>query len=269
MKITFMAVLAWAVLTVGVVSAQVEAAEDADAPRADSGTATFKTLTFGGRTLRNVTVSERTSSMVYLKHEGGLLGIRVTELDPEARQALGYEAESDMTRSARAGLREGLGNQADEWAAAMNRWPERTPFAGELGTGLGLFIFGIAGLIGLGVHLLVSFLLRMICRKADAEPGFLIWVPILQIFPLLKAARMSQRWPLAIVGLSLMGILLAGFSIELALLVSVSSSLLAMGLWIAWSIKICLARGKHPVWAVCLLLPGLNFVGLVYLAAAE
>jgi hypothetical protein len=241
-----------------------------DAIDAHSVSTTFETLTIGGQTLRRATVFERTADMVYVKHDGGLLGVRVGELDRETRQLLGYEVVAEAEdRSNRKG-RGDLGAQAGELAATMSDWPGlRSELEGSWGAGLGMMILGIAGLIGLLAHLLISYLLRMICQKAGSTPGPMIWMPFLQVFPLLKAAGMSRRWPFAIVILSILGTLLAGFSIELALLLSLGSSLLGLGLWIAWSIRICLARGKHPVWAVMLLLPGFNLVGLVYLAASE
>ena len=196
----------------------------------------------------------------------------MAELDGETRRMLGHDeagvAAGGEVKRRLTGM--DWGGQADEWASAIGRWSDRGgELEGELGAKFGLLLLGTAMGIGWLVHLLFSYLLRMICRKVGAEPGFMIWLPMLQVFPLLKAAGMSRRWPFAIVGLSLFGILLAGFSFELAMLLSLSSSLLGLGLWIAWSFKICLARGKNPVWAVLLLLPVLNVVGLVYLAASE
>jgi hypothetical protein len=250
----------------------------ADAPKRDGApaaslvNATFETLTIGGHTLHRATVFERTADMVYLKHDGGLLGTRVAELDGTTRRLLGYDVPADAIVADRS-ARFGRGNweaQAEEMTAAMGGWANLGPAMEEVwGVGLGRWVLSMMIVVGLVVHLVISGLLRMICHKAGSAPGLMIWLPVLQVFPLLKAAGMSRRWPFAIVILSLLGILLAGSSFELALLISLCSSLLGLGLGIAWSIKICLARGKSPIWAVALLLPGLNFVGLVYLAASE
>jgi hypothetical protein len=234
--------------------------------------ATFETVTIGGHTLRRATVFERTEEMVYLKHDGGLLGTRVAELDGNTRRLLGYDVPADpvvgegslrLRRTSMEAQAEGMATRLGGWAGWGSDMEE------GWGAGLGLLVMGVIVIVGLGVHLFLSGLLRMICRKADSVPGFMIWLPVLQVFPLLKAAGMSRRWPFAIFILSLLGAFLAGFSLELALLISLCSSLLGLGLGIAWSIKICLARGKSPIWAVFLLLPGLNLVGLVYLAASE
>jgi hypothetical protein len=234
---------------------------------------TFETLTVGERTFTGVTVWEQTAEMVYLKHKGGLVGIRVGELDLNTRILLGYEPVTGAEGSLRSGKwsgKDAFGGGAEAFGAALGRLSDSgTPFDPEFAAGFGLAVLGIIFLVGLIVHLLVSYLLRMICRKAGSTPGFLIWLPMFQVFPLLKAAGMSNAWPLGVIALSLAGALSAGTSIELGLLISLSSSLLALGIWIAWSIRICLARGKHPAWAVLLLLPGFNFLGLIYLAASE
>lgn len=243
----------------------VVAQEPTAAPR---GITTFETLTVSGQVLRRATVFERAPDMVFLKHDGGLMGVRVADMDEETRWLLGYELKSNEA-AAEGSFRRGR-DKAGEMGAMMRGWAMPGMDRQEgWAAGIGLVVVGMVGFIALLGHLLVSYLLRMICQKANCSPGFMIWLPVLQVFPLLQAAGMSRRWPFAIVALSLIGILLMGISLELALLISMCSSLLGLGLSIAWSIKICIARGKSPGWAVFLLLPGLNFIGLVYLAASE
>jgi hypothetical protein len=274
MKKPTFASFAAALLLVGTCANSLALEPHESDPAGPSGSnATFETLTIGGQTLRNVSVYGQTSDMIYLRHAGGLLGLRASELDQDTRRLLGYDLQENKGASDRGAFRFGRGDAGDpvEDLAISIGWGS-DPFSSlESGmlAGLGLAMLAISAMVGLLIHLLVSFLLRMICRKAGSEPGLMIWLPFLQVFPLLKAAGMSRRWPFAIVGLSVIGTLLAGVSIELALLISLSSSLLALGLWIAWSIKICVARGKNPAWAVLLLLPGFNLVGLIYLAASE
>jgi hypothetical protein len=81
-----------------------------------------------------------------------------------------------------------------------------------------------------------------ICTKAGQPPGILIWVPILQFLPLLRAAAMKPIWFIAflIPGLNLVA-------------------------YVVWSFKIAKARGKGPAVALLLLLPVLNLFGLAYL----
>ena len=81
-----------------------------------------------------------------------------------------------------------------------------------------------------------------ICTKTGHAPGILIWVPILQLLPLLRAAAMKPIWFLAflIPGLNLLA-------------------------YVVWSFKIAKARSKGPGVALLLLLPILNLIGLAYL----
>ena len=74
-------------------------------------------------------------------------------------------------------------------------------------------------------------------------PGFLIWIPVFQIFPLLRAADMSPWWFL-------------GFFVPVF-------NLLAQ---ILLSFKIVQARGKNAWVGVLLLLPLTNVIAVMYLA---
>ena len=74
----------------------------------------------------------------------------------------------------------------------------------------------------------------------------LIWFPLLQQIPLLKAAGMSPLW------------ILTNFVPPLVLIT-----------YIIWCFKIVQARGKHVIFAVMLLLPMANFLSFLYLAFSE
>jgi hypothetical protein len=97
-----------------------------------------------------------------------------------------------------------------------------------------------------GAVLLYLFLcscFKGICTKTGQAPGILIWVPIFQFLPLLRAAAMKPIWFLALLipGLHLVA-------------------------YVVWSFKIAKARSKGIGVALLLLLPVLNFIGLAYLA---
>lgn len=117
---------------------------------------------------------------------------------------------------------------------------------------------------------------HLICKKAGA-PSALVWVPFVQFLPLLRAAKMSQWWfllplvPFALVaGLpfvpwhlvtpQIVGIWLCGFA--------ACGLAMAVG-QVIWCFKISSARGKSPLVGVCLLLPGLNIIGFLYLAFSK
>lgn len=112
-------------------------------------------------------------------------------------------------------------------------------------------IMGLAGsLIGLvvflGVYVFICYCLRLICVKAGHEPGVLIWIPILQIIPLLTAAQMPLWY------IILMLIPLVGFVVLIML-------------WV----KLCQARGKSGWLVVLLFIPIANLIFIPYLAFSE
>jgi uncharacterized membrane protein YhaH (DUF805 family) len=86
----------------------------------------------------------------------------------------------------------------------------------------------------------------LICKKIGQEPGVLVWIPILQVFPMLRAAGMSAWW-------------------FVALLLPVLSFVAT----ILWCVKICRARGKSSWLGLLLLLPVTNLFTFLYLAFAD
>ena len=47
------------------------------------------------------------------------------------------------------------------------------------------------------LYLLMCYCSMLICHKSGHPPGVLVWIPILQLIPLLRAAGMSPAWLLA------------------------------------------------------------------------
>jgi len=88
-----------------------------------------------------------------------------------------------------------------------------------------------------------AYCLSLICRKAGTEPGVLIWIPLLQIIPLFRAADL----PLWMIGLFFVPV------------VNIAMPLL---LW--W--KLCEARGKPAFLGLFIIVPGVNLVLVLYLA---
>src|SRR5258707_251791 len=82
-----------------------------------------------------------------------------------------------------------------------------------------------------------------ICKKAGAQPGIMVWLPVLQLFPLLRAAQMPLWWFLLwfVPGVNLVA-------------------------QVVWCIKIADARGKSPWVGVLLILPVTNIFTFLYLA---
>jgi hypothetical protein len=92
-------------------------------------------------------------------------------------------------------------------------------------------------------YLFFCYCCMLICQKTGNPPGILIWIPVLQVFPLLRAASMSALW-------------------FFAFLIPVLNIIAP----IVWCVKISKARGKSPGLALLLLLPGISLFAFLYLA---
>ena len=108
---------------------------------------------------------------------------------------------------------------------------------------LGPIITLISLVIGLGVHLFFAFCLKKICEKAGSQPGFLIWIPILQIFPLLKAAGMAA-W------------------MFILFLIPIVNFIIGIMMWV----NILKNMGKNPWMVILLFIPIVNIIYLLILA---
>ena len=211
---------------------------------------TFTVLTIGAHTYTNVTVTTKAKSYVMLMHSDGLANIRVADLSPELRQTLGYQAPADekpkgKTTQVTRWAKETFGSLKIDRVQALEanfrqKWNEKTA-SGELPVIKKLtprVMYCAAG-GALVFWIIFSACLQTICKKTGKEPGFLIWLPILQIFPMLTAAEMSMAW-----------ILGCPFGLT----------------QIVWCFKIAKARGKSVWVGVLLLLPVTNVFAFLYLA---
>ncbi len=100
-------------------------------------------------------------------------------------------------------------------------------------------------IVGLS-YLFFCYCNKMICCRAHTAPGFLVWVPVLQIIPLLRAARMPRIW-------------------FIAFLVPVVNLLAQL----VWYVKIVRARGKSPLLVLWLVLPFTSPFAFLYLAFSQ
>lgn len=124
-----------------------------------------------------------------------------------------------------------------------------------LGLGLGLFLIG-GFFLWLIFHIFYSFCFLKICQRLGDDPGFIIWIPILQFIPIFKIGDMNPLWLL----------LLIGFVIPLVNFVATIAFMVVS--IIVWY-KICEKRGK-PGWLVVLFfLPIVNLLVIPYLAFSE
>jgi hypothetical protein len=103
-------------------------------------------------------------------------------------------------------------------------------------------LYGILGGF-LVAYFVYCLCLQRVCVNAGSKPGWLVWLPILQMFPLLRAARMPVWW-------------IVVFCIPVL-------NILAHLLWCARIVRAC---GKGFVTGLMLFLPVTNIFALLYLA---
>ena len=115
-----------------------------------------------------------------------------------------------------------------------------------VGAGLGIVALLFILAIVLAIYVFSCYCCKRICEKCGKTPGVLIWIPIVQLIPLLEVAGMAT-WMIIL------------FFVPLANLVV---------LVMMWA-KICTARGKSPWLVIMLFIPILNIVFVPYLAFSE
>jgi hypothetical protein len=211
---------------------------------------TFPLMTIGTHTYTNVTVTTKAKKYVMLMHSQGLANIKVSELSPEQRQALGYREDekpkskaaeaSKWAKSKLASLK--IGEVQAMEANFKQKWDQRAP--GEMpyvGKITHHMMYAAAGVL-LVIWLIGCACLSTICKKTGKDPGILIWLPVLQLFPMLDAAEMSRLWIL-------------GTPLGLTQIV--------------WCFQIAKARGKGFFTGLCLLLPFTSLFAFLYLTFSD
>jgi hypothetical protein len=173
--------------------------------------------------------------------------IKIRDLEPESLQALGLpDPNADNDASAKdeppalAQANHLLGSLAlrqlpPELDAALRAAPANL----RLDPTVVLAVLAIS----LAVYLFFCYCAMLICKKTGHAPGVLVWLPVLQLFPLLRAAGMSGWWFLA-------------FFVPLLNIVA----------QILWCVNIIKARGKSLWLIVLFLLPLTNLIAFSYLA---
>ena len=206
----------------------------------------------------NVTVYAKSGTDLFIRHARGIGNVKIKDLEQESLVLLGMaEAPSNAAASSQAsgsakkdekpsnsGLKAGSSSMSNLDAKFREKvMPNLALLAALSPVRLNSTAFlAVIGLL-LGVYLFTCYCLKLICEKTGNEPGLMIWLPILQTFPMLRAAGMSGLWSLA-------------FLIPVLNLVA----------QIVWCFKIVQARGKSVWVAIGLLLPFTNLIAFLYLA---
>jgi uncharacterized protein DUF5684 len=211
---------------------------------------TLNQLEIGTQTYKNVTVTTKSKDYIFILHSTGMTSIRVSDLSDETRTKLGYAepASKPKTNSPTAWAKQTLSKiqtaqvkgveekLATAWQEQLSATVTKLP---PLTTQLIAIV--TAGL--LVVYFFFCYCCMLICQKAGNNPSVLIFIPVVQAFPLLRAAQMSGWWFVALLvpGINLIG-------------------------QIVWSVKIVKARRKSGWLAFWLLFPPTSLVGFLYLA---
>ncbi len=212
---------------------------------------TFPLLQIGTQFFTNATVTSHTSNYVFVIHSQGMSNIKVSRLSEEERLTLGY---APVVKKQQTSLTNAVG-WAKQQIAHLDSprvkefersWLTRVPVNFRTPGALPRSYFVAAAAILFLLHLFHSFCLKCICRKAGSEPGIAIWLPLFQVFPMLRAAGMSPVWFLAL--------LVPGLNLVAGVL---------------WCVKIVDARGKNFFVLLALLCPGLNLLAFLYLAFSD
>jgi hypothetical protein len=206
---------------------------------------TFETLKAGSETYTNVTVLNKTDRYVFIKHAGGSINLKVKDLAAEDLKKLGYtpaepakpsalasnmQALTEKVRKSKVGeFMRGMGGSYEEKLKSRGVDP-RT-------------FFIVVGAVSLLFHLFYSFCSFLICTKVGQKPGILVWLPLLQLIPLHRAAGISP-W-----------LILLYFIPPISLFV-----------FVYWCVKICHARGKSAWLVILVFIPLLNLLFIPCLA---
>jgi hypothetical protein len=203
-------------------------------------------------TYTNVTVTKKTKDWIFILHSQGVCNIKASDLSAEARLELGYDkpkTAAELAKEARPPLAEIAKVKLAEVKEFASGWRyhsrEKVEEAKSFLASNPQVMFTLLSILGV-VYVFISVCFWSICRKTHIAPGPLIWVPILQLIPLLRAANMPRVW----------------FFVYFVPVLNI----LAL---IVLSINIVKTRGKSPWVAFLLILPPTSLFAFLYLAVSR
>lgn len=205
-------------------------------------------------TYKNVTVTTHAKNYIFIMHADGLANIRISDLSLETQQELGYapggtpkvvKTETNGKTVTFASPKSAATSSKVDFSkfkldpASMKKIDD---FVKKLSTTI---LFAILGGM-FAMYLFVSYCMMLICKKTGNEPGVMVWLPLLQWFPMFRAAGMSGVW-----------------------FVALFIPVLNVVTYILWAVKIVKAREKNGIMALLLILPVTNLFALAYLAFSD
>jgi len=202
----------------------------------------FSVLQVGQHTFKNVRVTTKARRYIFIMHSGGMASIKVSDLPPDIRHKLGYEP-SAAKKQIDAALAAEKALVEKEGATLRQVWHTKGLIKKMLRAASSPALVFVASVTLLMGYLFFACCCLLICRKTGYEPGVIVFVPLLQALPLLRAASMSGWWffALFIPGLNLV----------------------AYALWCA---NIVQARSKTFPLTILLLFPLTSWLAFIFLA---
>jgi hypothetical protein len=206
----------------------------------------LSSLKIGTDVFTNVTVYQTTDTDIFVRHERGFGNAKISNLDDPTLILLGLKTPKTDSQVAAASTGNGASmEKVMATLAAVNlklpqessvlRAISRTKPTPQLLAGV------LAGMfIG---YLFYCYCIKKVCLNAGCEPGVLVWLPIVQMFELLRAARMPAWWFVIF--------LIPGLNV-FALVI--------------WAVRITRLCGKGLLVALLLILPLTNILAFLYLA---
>jgi hypothetical protein len=209
------------------------------------------TLKSGTDVFTNVTIYGQSQTDLFIKHSRGFGNVKINSLDNPTLRLLKLGGETPEEKAA--------GTVSGKAAAAVATMKARLESSTDMRVPSEADVAGLISrlqpspnmLAGVMATLAIVYLLwcaclKLICVNAGSKPGLMIWLPVLQMFPLLRAAKMSAWWFVA-------------FLIPLVGVVA----------HIVWCVKISRACGKGTLVALLLILPVTNLLAFLYLAISR
>ncbi len=203
----------------------------------------LSSLKIGTDVFTNVTVYQISATDIFVRHERGFGNAKLANLDDPTLRLLGLKTEEkEPDKSSQGTVSAAAAERVKTTLAAV--LPSESAMLGTISRTKPTpqLLVGVLAVMLLG-YLFCCLVLKKICVNAGSEPGPLIWFPVLQAFPLLRAARIPAWWfvILLIPGLNLLAHVL-------------------------WSLRIAAACGKGVLVAVLLILPVTGPFAMLYLA---
>lgn len=193
-------------------------------------------------TYTNVTVTTKTEEYVFILHAGGMANIKIPDLSPEAKRALGYTVpEEKHSQPLIVRARQLLPDFQARIKPFEKQWRAKAPWSPEQIHLSSKVIYGLAAAVVV-LYLFGCYCCHLICVKSKSGTSFLVWLPVLKWIPLLRAAEMSAWW------------LLIFFLLFVPII---------------WAFKIAKARGMSAWVSVFLILPVTGPLAFLYLAFAR